>query len=218
MRRSPTIQERFDNKVRRTHGCWHWIGAKTKAGYGTLTFSGLKRTTTTAHRISWELAHERHVPDDNYVLHKCDNPGCVNPKHLFLGTHQDNMDDMQRKGRQSKGYRRGAVLKGRRHWMRSHPDKISRGEEHGRANRPHRGEDNYGAAFIKREVEAIREEYKNGGISQLALARRYGVAQTTISRVVRHVRYTTPKYPDAPLGIKARARAKAERLLREGVK
>jgi len=76
----------------------------------------------------------------------------------------------------------------------------------------------YCKAEVHREGKAWMQEYKNGGISQLALARRYGVAQTTISRVVRHVRYTTPKYPDAPLGIKARARAKAERLLREGVK
>ena len=79
--------------------CWEWTGVKIsrKDGrkYGRVTIHGIK---TLAHRASWVLAHGE-IPPDTEVCHECDNPSCVNPGHLFLGTHQDNMDDMNNKGR-----------------------------------------------------------------------------------------------------------------------
>ena len=90
----------FWQKVDRSGGddaCWEWL-AGTRGGYGLMRWRG---KTTSAHRVSWELAHGS-IPDGLDVLHSCDNPRCVYPAHLFLGTHQDNMVDMLRKGRGNK--------------------------------------------------------------------------------------------------------------------
>jgi len=76
--------------------CWNWTGVKSKFGYGRGTFySGTKFY---AHRMSWIL-HNGEVPDGLLVCHKCDNPTCVNPGHLFLGTAKDNTHDMYEKNR-----------------------------------------------------------------------------------------------------------------------
>lgn len=75
--------------------CWVWTGKIQWAGYG--MFSGRRGVPERkAHRLSWELAHGTH---ELCVLHKCDNPACVNVEHLFLGTQQDNVADMRAKGR-----------------------------------------------------------------------------------------------------------------------
>lgn len=79
-------------------GCWIWAGAHTPQGYGVFEWPGVKpRSTTTAHRAGYILL--RGDPGALWVLHKCDNPWCVNPDHMFLGTAADNMADMRAKGR-----------------------------------------------------------------------------------------------------------------------
>jgi hypothetical protein len=78
--------------------CWIWIGSAQKRGYGFIKKNG---KTTMAHRVAYELAYGE-LPDGLFVCHKCDNPRCVNPKHLFVGTHNDNMLDMHNKGRSHK--------------------------------------------------------------------------------------------------------------------
>lgn len=75
--------------------CWNWIGLKRPHGYGRTSIKG---KSIDAHRASW-LIHNGEIPDGMCVLHKCDNPSCVNPAHLFLGTHLDNTLDMFSKGR-----------------------------------------------------------------------------------------------------------------------
>lgn len=87
----------FWNKIDKSlHGCWNWIGSKNN-GYGIFKLNYKK---TYAHRLSFEL-NIGNIPADLQVLHKCDNPSCVNPNHLFLGTHQENMKDRNSKGRTS---------------------------------------------------------------------------------------------------------------------
>ena len=88
-------KERFWAKVRKTDQCWEWIGAKARTGYG---FFGVKRKMKYAHRVSYAIAKDKD-PGRLFCCHKCDNTSCVNPDHLFLGTHQDNMRDMKTKGR-----------------------------------------------------------------------------------------------------------------------
>ena len=93
-----TKEERFWEKVdKKSFGCWEWTAHLDKRGYGRFGVSDGKGIG--AHRYSYAL-HNGAFKKALYVCHKCDNPKCVNPEHLFLGTHQDNMDDMVRKGRQ----------------------------------------------------------------------------------------------------------------------
>lgn len=91
----------FWPKVEKTDSCWLWRGEITKDGYGR---TGAKKDGSTrgAHRIAWELTNGP-IPDGLFVLHKCDNPPCVRPEHLFLGTQADNRRDCVAKGRQPRG-------------------------------------------------------------------------------------------------------------------
>lgn len=86
--------ERFWSKVEKTDTCWLWK-ASTRAGYGSFKLNG---KVIFAHRFSYELANNG-IDKDLMVCHKCDNPLCVNPDHLFLGTNSDNMKDCYSKGR-----------------------------------------------------------------------------------------------------------------------
>lgn len=89
------VKTRFWAKVRKTHKCWEWTAATAK-GYG--RFCVKKPVITQAHRMSWMLLKGA-IPNGMWVLHKCDNRRCVNPKHLFLGKALDNMLDCVSKGR-----------------------------------------------------------------------------------------------------------------------
>ena len=90
-----TLEERFWAKVHKTKTCWEWTAFRMPFGYGQFAPRGKMKY---AHRVSWELEYGP-IPEGMCVLHKCDVPYCIRPDHLFLGTHQDNMDDMVSKGR-----------------------------------------------------------------------------------------------------------------------
>lgn len=90
-----SLRERFFKYVRKTKSCWEWTGTK-HLGYGKIRY--LHGAMKLAHRVSYAMLNGE-IKKGLHVLHRCDNPGCVNPKHLFLGTHLDNMRDMARKGR-----------------------------------------------------------------------------------------------------------------------
>ena len=154
--------ERFWAKVDATGGpsaCWPWLGALTK-GYGYL---GRGNRSWYAHRFAWQQVIGP-IPNGLLVCHRCDNPPCCNPVHLFLGTDADNVRDMIAKGR---------IATGSKHRSRTHPETIRRGEDH------------HSARLTVADVRAIRLRYRQGGIRQRDLGQAYGVTQTMIGRIVR---------------------------------
>ena len=97
--------ERFWSKVKKTDGCWNWTASTGTKGYGQFfTGTAKARKVVRAHRLSWEMTNGA-VPLGLCVLHRCDNRLCVRPSHLWLGTNQDNTDDMIAKGRRRQGSR-----------------------------------------------------------------------------------------------------------------
>lgn len=99
------LEERFWEKVVKADGCWSWTGA-TAYGYGRIGAGGTYGSALMAHRVSWEL-HNGPIPEGMNVLHRCDNPPCTNPDHLFLGSHADNVADKVAKGRGAAGEKHG---------------------------------------------------------------------------------------------------------------
>lgn len=97
---NPRLIKLFWSKVDiRTEGeCWEWKAGKLKKGYGQFTAAYYYGYSRLAHRFSYLIKHDE-LPNELMVCHTCDNPSCVNPKHLFLGTHIDNMQDCVSKGR-----------------------------------------------------------------------------------------------------------------------
>lgn len=151
MSRRRSMSERLASttRVSAETGCVEWTGPFTHYGYGRIRieWKDEPRRSFLAHRVAWEQAHGP-IPEGMCVLHRCDNPPCANPEHLFLGTDADNVRDMHEKRR----------------------DRC-RGEEHG----AHK--------LTDAEVVAIREAY-TGGESHRSIARRYGVSQSHISKIM----------------------------------
>ena len=102
MAKHMTYIERFNQKINKTNTCWLWTGAQNSKGYGAMSYNG---KVINAHRLSY-LLHKGEIPDKLIVCHTCDTPRCVNPDHLWLGTHTDNNHDMIKKNRHGKNMRR----------------------------------------------------------------------------------------------------------------
>lgn len=137
--------------------CWLWIGRRDQRGYGrfdSLPDGGPQRSVL-AHRHAWEIARGA-IDDGLFVCHKCDNPPCVNPRHLFLGTPAANSADMVKKGRCGGGSD-AAVVAMRKTW----------------------------AKVTERDVLRIREARAKGAHLE-DMAQRYGVSVSTISLIVKH--------------------------------
>lgn len=147
--------------------CHQWVGAVGSKGYGQFKLDGKQLG---AHVVVWFLATGEWPT--KYVLHKCDNKACVRKTHLFEGTHQDNMDDKVRKGRQAKGAQ-----------ITRNMDLTSR-----------RGERQWKHKLTYAVVQTMRELAKNEGVSGAELGRRFGVNKTTACRAIRgdNWRYPPP--------------------------
>lgn len=146
--------DRFWSKIKKTDTCWLWTGGSSRGGYGVFVLR--KPDRAYAHRFSWYLENGD-IPDGLLVLHRCDIPSCVRPDHLFLGTQQDNMDDMIAKGRQM-DYR-------------------------ARVPRNQNGSKNNMAKLTDDQVFQIRLR-REAGEGPVALAREYGVTYGNIWKIV----------------------------------
>ena len=93
-------------------GCWLWLGGVNSNGYGMIRRepegNAIRGIKTTTHRVAWDLTHGP-IAQGLHVCHRCDNPRCVNPAHLWLGTHAQNLADMKTKGRAARGDRSGTA-------------------------------------------------------------------------------------------------------------
>lgn len=166
----------------KTDGCWIWSGSKDKDGYGRF---GIKRKTYRAHRVSFAI-YKGSVARGINVLHHCDNPPCVNPNHIFVGTNRDNSMDMVAKKRQAAG---------NRHGFKTHPESIPRGDRHFARKNPERmarGEAVNTAVLTADDVLAIRDEYTPRMMSFTKLASKYGCSHQNIREIIhrrtwRHV-------------------------------
>lgn len=158
--------------------CWAWTGAASH-GYGMLLVGD---RMCRAHRLSWAIEHGV-LPGDMCVCHRCDNPLCVRPDHLFLGTRADNAADMVSKGRwNAKGTRR--FMYGDQAPSRRHPETVARGER---------------AALAKLTEENVRDVFKfrQQGETHRSIASRFGVSSGTIGFILRretwgHLNIDTP--------------------------
>lgn len=157
------VQSRFWSKVNKLteSGCWEWTGSVNLPPvlpYGRFTLNGVVK----AHRVSWILEYGK-IPDGLCVCHKCDNPRCVRPDHLFLGTHKDNQQDCLNKGRHVVKYGRQP------------------GTKFG-VNAP-------SARLTEPQVLEIRSKYAISK-NRLELARKYNITPQAIGKIVNRKSWT----------------------------
>jgi predicted DNA-binding protein (UPF0251 family) len=154
------LEERFWSKVDQSGDCWEWTGATVSYGYGVIKMPRNGRMWR-AHRVAWLLTVGD--PGDRLVLHRCDNPPCVRPDHLFLGDHRANTRDAMTKVR-----------------LRTHPENLVPGY------RGPKGEKHHKAKLSVDDVRTIRELCA-GGRPQQAVADQFGIRQSTVWAIVQRI-------------------------------
>lgn len=152
-------------------GCWIWVGSHTTAGYGRIYVA---RRAVMAHRASYAVKHGE-IPSGKIICHKCDTPSCVNPDHLFVGTHKDNSQDMVRKNRHT--------CQKRTHCPKGHEYTLGNTMKSG-------GERKCRTCYSEyyRNYQATRGEYRN-----LLQRRLYSKNKAAKGVAVRHSKPTPPE-------------------------
>lgn len=159
------MPKRFRDKINFTETCWLWTARIGTRGYGQFQVDG---KPVKAHRYSWKQFYGD-IPEGLLVCHKCDVRHCVNPNHLFLGTHKDNTQDMVAKGRYLGGFKTG-YTKGKKHWnVKLTEEKV---------------------AEIRR-IYQKGKAYQRNEFSQYALAEKYGVSRSAIDKIVNNLSWKT---------------------------
>lgn len=152
----------FNYKIDPKTGCWNWKKARDGSGYGSVFVDGKPMK---AHRFSYLKSYGK-IPNKMYICHRCDNPACVNPLHLFLGTPRDNLRDCAQKGRI---------------YLQKHPEKSCFGKKWWIDKYQIKGEKKYNAKLTTKQVLKIRELSKT--MTNRQLAKKYGVDRSTICHI-----------------------------------
>jgi len=214
-----SLEDRFWPKVDKTDACWVWTANTNGVGYG-LVFDG--KTKKLAHRVSWELRHGP-ILKGQHVLHRCDNPGCVNPEHLFLGTAKDNMRDMRNKGR-NRNRKASGVLNSQSKLDSAAVETIKRryaagglqrelAEEFGVSGAAishtvtgkNWGQPAHSGYLTKQQARDIRVKYATTDATQAQIAKEFGVSQVAVGRIVRGVDHADAGGPVSVGRMKKRA-------------
>lgn len=152
--------------------CWIWTGKKLRGGYG--SFSVGKKFLISS-RVSYFLENGSPPKDSPMICHKCDNPACCNPGHLFSGNHKNNSQDMAKKGRSPKGYD---------HKVRAKID-VSFDPSSGKA----RGERHGASVLTEKEVMEIRRLREHESLSFRELSEKFQIGISTASDIVRRKKW-----------------------------
>lgn len=169
----PNRIDRFWSKVKKTDNCWIWIGGRFNHGYG--SFSSYHGKRIYAHRYSWQIS-QGPIPDKMFVCHKCDNPPCVRPDHLFLGTHDDNMLDAKIKNRFATGVEQGRKV---------HPNPFPIFSYESPTNQKARGSKHGISKLTENDVRTIRQLLKTH--TQKHIAAMYNMTPGTLSVLARYI-------------------------------
>lgn len=138
--------------------CWEWKAYKYRRGYGGFSVGGKRKNggrIASAHRFVWEITYGE-IPNEMLVCHHCDNPSCVNPKHLFIGTSADNVRDMILKGRSKSRFP------------------------------PLKGELNGRSKLTWNQVREIRARYATGKCSLRELSQEFNISTSVLDKIIRN--------------------------------
>lgn len=170
--------------------CWIWSGYRDREGYGHYSDCSHRQHSRRAHRDMWEY-HNGPIPPRMCILHRCDVPSCVNPDHLFMGTHLDNIADRQAKGRSARGDRNASRKypelrpRGATHHSHLRPEVVARGDRHGsriHIERRPRGSGHANAKITEADVAWIRASFPDVPVKEIAL--KFKIGKTTVRRII----------------------------------